>query len=253
MSLFIDRRTFLAAPFFVRNLISAPPSDQFRLGAFGAGGMAYDTFDGSAPSQGQADLRRRSGFGASSSSKSSVARSARVYQDWREMLDKEHRNLDVVCVGTPDHMHAPIAMSAMRQGLHVYAQKPLTHDIYEVRMLTAVARKKNLVTQMGIQIHSAREYRTAVAADPGRRHRQGQGSPHLEREEVGRSRPAARAHRPGPATLNWDCWLGVAQPRPFIGDVLSPGELAQAARLRHRHLRRHGLPHPRPGLQRAGA
>src|SRR6185295_12237812 len=84
------------------------------------------------------------------------------YQDWRVLLDKEGKNLDSVNVSTPDHMHAPIAMSAMQLGLHAYVQKPLCHDIYEVRRLTEYARERRLVTQMGIQIHSAAEYRLAV-------------------------------------------------------------------------------------------
>ena len=57
-----------------------------------------------------------------------------VYQDWRELLDKE-KDLDSVNVSTPDHMHAPITMRAMQQGLHVYTQKPLTQTIYEARQL----------------------------------------------------------------------------------------------------------------------
>ncbi|MGL1636591.1 Gfo/Idh/MocA family oxidoreductase, partial [Vibrio parahaemolyticus] len=50
--------------------------------------------------------------------------------DFREMLDKEHKNIDAVSVSTPDHMHAPQALAAMQLNKHVYVQKPLTHDIY---------------------------------------------------------------------------------------------------------------------------
>jgi len=78
----------------------------------------------------------------------------KVYQDWRELLDKEGRQLDSVNVSTPDHMHAPIAVSAMQLGKHVYCQKPLTHSIHETRVLTNLAREKKLITQMGIQIPS---------------------------------------------------------------------------------------------------
>jgi len=87
---------------------------------------------------------------------------ARVYADWREMLHKERGQFDEACVGTPDHMHAPMAIGAMRQGIPVYVQKPLAHDIHEVRALMKVAAEKKLPTQMGIQIHSAREYKVAV-------------------------------------------------------------------------------------------
>ena len=80
----------------------------------------------------------------------------RVYQDWRELLRKEADNIDSVNVSTPDHMHAPIAMAAMSLGKHVYVQKPLARRRHETRMLAARARKKTLVSQMGIQIRRIR-------------------------------------------------------------------------------------------------
>ncbi|MEH3112793.1 Gfo/Idh/MocA family protein [Pedobacter terrae] len=76
---------------------------------------------------------------------------AKYYKDWREMLDKEHKNFDAVSVSTPDHNHAIQALAAMQLGKHVYVQKPLTHDIYEARILTAAAKKYKVVTQMGNQ------------------------------------------------------------------------------------------------------
>ena len=89
-------------------------------------------------------------------------KTAKVYGDWREMLEKEGPNLDCVNASTPDHMHACMGMSAMQMGLHVYGQKPLTHDVAESRALTEFAKENKLMTQMGIQIHSSTQYRTAV-------------------------------------------------------------------------------------------
>src|SRR5205814_3172679 len=86
----------------------------------------------------------------------------RVYHDWRMLLDQE-KDLDSVNVSTPDHMHAPITMRALKMGLHTYTQKPLTQTIYEARQLRLEAQGSKLVTQMGIQIHSAAEHRTVVA------------------------------------------------------------------------------------------
>jgi hypothetical protein len=145
----------------------------------------------------------------------------------------------------------------MQQGLHVYTQKPLTQTIYEARQLTRVAAEKKLVTQMGIQIHSHDVHRTVVAT--------------IQAGAIGKVKEVhswsgkqwgdrgARPNRtdPVPEGLNWDFWLGVAAERPFIAhyyhrSLLPPRRVAQAARLRHRHLRRHGLPHPRPGLHVAG-
>jgi predicted dehydrogenase len=75
---------------------------------------------------------------------------AKRYRDYREMLDKE-KDIDAVIVTTPDHTHAVIATAAMQLNKHVYVQKPLTHDIYEARVLTEMARKQKVVTQMGNQ------------------------------------------------------------------------------------------------------
>jgi predicted dehydrogenase len=141
----------------------------------------------------------------------------RVYQDWREMLDKEHKNLDSVNVSTPDHMHAAMGMSAMQLGLHVYGQKPLTHDIYESRRLAQYAAEKKLVTQMGIQVHSSFEYRLAVQLIQSGAIGKVQAVHTWSSKKWGD--PSARPNRqdPVPASLNWDVWLGVAAERPFIG------------------------------------
>lgn len=66
---------------------------------------------------------------------------AKYYKDYRKMLDAEHKNIDAVSVSTTDHMHGVQAMAAMKLGKHVYVQKPLTHDIFEARMLTEAAKK----------------------------------------------------------------------------------------------------------------
>src|SRR5687767_8064996 len=76
---------------------------------------------------------------------------AKYYSDFREMLDKEQKNIDAVVVSTPDHTHAPAAMMAMRMKKHLYCEKPLTYDIHEARTLTEAARKYGVKTQMGNQ------------------------------------------------------------------------------------------------------
>src|SRR5207253_2212119 len=79
---------------------------------------------------------------------------ARRYKDFREMLDKEAKHIDAVTVGTPDHIHAVASMAAIRAGKHVYCQKPLTHTLYECRLLTEAARQAGVATQMGNQGHA---------------------------------------------------------------------------------------------------
>ncbi len=221
-----NRRSFLkqtaaaaiSAPFFVRNLISAPPSDVVRLGSFGAGGMAFVTLRvlashpkvkvacvAEVDSAKLAEMKKPFG-------------DAKVYEDWRKMLDKERKNLDIVCVGTPDHMHAPQAMTSMNLGLPVYGQKPLAHDIYEVRRLTEVARQKKLVTQMGIQVHSREEYKNAVKLVQTGAIGKIKEVHSWSEKKWGDMDPMPDRSDPVPSTLNWDAWLGVCEKRPFITD-----------------------------------
>ncbi len=144
--------------------------------------------------------------------------SVKVYQDWREMLDKEGKNLDSVNVSTPDHMHAPQAMSAMQLGINVYGQKPLAHDVYECRKLAEFAREKKLVTQMGIQVHSSEAYRSAVALVQSGAIGKITEVHTWSNKQWGDGAPRPTGGDPVPATLNWDLWLGTAADRPFIGN-----------------------------------
>ncbi len=140
----------------------------------------------------------------------------RVYSDWRKLLDAE-KDLHSVNVSTPDHMHAPIAMRAVKRGLHVYGQKPLTQTIYEARQLTRAAAEAKLVTQMGIQIHSHEVHKTVVKLV--------QDGAVGKIKEVyswsgkgwGDPNPVPTKSDPVPAGLNWDGWLGVADDRPYVG------------------------------------
>jgi predicted dehydrogenase len=221
-----NRRTFLkqaaatgiAAPFFIPNLISAPPSDKVRLASFGADGMAFVTLNmlASHPSVTLVCVAE-----VDSSHLTQLKQKyseTRVYADWREMLNKERKNLDAACVGTPDHMHGPMAMSSLQHGLHVYVQKPLTHDIHEARRLTEYARKKKLITQMGIQVHNSAEYRTAVQLIQGGAIGKVKEVHAWSEKKWGDPDPQPDRSDPVPSTLNWDHWLGVAESRPYIGE-----------------------------------
>ena len=84
--------------------------------------------------------------------------SAKFWTDYRKMLEGQ-KDIDAVIVATPDHTHASISMAAMQAGKHVYTQKPLTHDVYESRMLAQAAAKHKVATQMGIQGHSMEGHR----------------------------------------------------------------------------------------------
>jgi predicted dehydrogenase len=205
------------APFVTSNLMAQSPSNAVRHACFGMGGMA------------ESDLAHISNcknveivaFCDVDLAKAAPARAkfpkARFYQDWREMLDKEANNIDSVNVSTPDHMHAPMGISAMQLGKHLYGQKPLAHNLHEVRRMTEVAKEKKVVTQMGIQIHSTVYYRMAAQV--------------IRDGAIGKVKdvhtwsnktwgdPSAKPDKTDPVQegFDWDKWLGVRPERPFIG------------------------------------
>ncbi|MFA9198931.1 MAG: Gfo/Idh/MocA family protein, partial [Aquirufa sp.] len=141
---------------------------------------------------------------------------ANVYRDFRAALDKEGTNVDAVIVSTPDHTHATIAMEAMRRKKHVYVQKPLTHDIYEARLLGEKAREMQVVTQMGNQGSSGDGVRQMMEWFDG-------GAIGKVKEVyVWTNRPVwpqgiayPAAGSPAPAELDWDLWLGPAKYREY--------------------------------------
>ncbi len=141
---------------------------------------------------------------------------AKRYTDWRRLFEQS-RDFDAVIVSTPDHMHAPIALPAMKLGKHVFCQKPLTHSVFEARQMRLAAEKYRLVTQMGNQIQSDKAYRTAVKLVHdgviGRVKEVHSWQSGPMRWMLAGDRPAGSD--PVPQTLHWDDWLGVAPGRPY--------------------------------------
>lgn len=140
---------------------------------------------------------------------------AKQFKDYREMLEKMPE-IDACTISTPDHTHAPAAYMAMKQGKHVYVQKPLTHTVAEARLLTNTAREMGVVTQMGNQGHCGDGVRdlcemvwSGAIGEISEAHvwtnrpvwPQGIDKP-LEEEQV-------------PDTMDWDLWIGTAPMRPY--------------------------------------
>lgn len=146
------------------------------------------------------------------------------FEDWREMFAQLGDNVDAVTVSTPDHMHALPTLVAMRMGKHVYCQKPLTHTAWEARQLRLQAAKSKVRTQMGNQIHSAQEYRTAVkliqTGRIGKVLAVHTWHPNFGNKYTGLS--AAPAAGPVPTGVNWNLWVGTAPMREFAPDVYHP-------------------------------
>lgn len=141
---------------------------------------------------------------------------AKRYWDWRKMFDEMHRDFDAVVVATPDHSHAIVAAHAMTLGKHVYVEKPLTYSVSESRLLTQLAEKYQVATQMGNQGNSSEDIRLICEW--------------IWNGEIGEVREVHTwTNRPiwpqglqrpekgmwVPETLNWDLFLGPAPMRPF--------------------------------------
>jgi len=149
---------------------------------------------------------------------------ARLYSDWRELFEKEGERIDSDNAAVPDHMHFAIAYSAIQKGKHCYCQKPMCHDVAEVRALTQASIKQRVVTQLGTQMASSIHERTAV-----RWLREGKigkvthaylcsnrpGA--IEDYRLAGPRPATG--QPPPTNLHWDLWLGTAPVRPYVPGI----------------------------------
>lgn len=155
---------------------------------------------------------------------------AKRYKDFREMLDKEDKNIDGVVVGTPDHMHAIVSMAAIKRGKHVYCEKPLTHTVREAKLLADAAREAKVATQMGNQGQASEETRLLCETI-------WDGAIGQVREvHIWTDRPLNGINkwywpqgvdRPSgqdqiPDTLDWDLWLGPAPMRPYVNRAYHP-------------------------------
>ena len=226
----MQRREFLgasaavAAPWIVpASVFANPPSDRLTHACIGCDGMGWSDLQ-SLVSHERIEIVAICDVDVARQAKAAERLpQARRYQDWRELLSAEGDRIDSINVAVPDHMHAPISMSAIRQGKHVYCQKPLAHEVSEARALRLAADEMNVTTQMGNQIQSASVYRTAVKA--------------LRQGFIGRVKDVhvwigAKYSRPGrpagsdpiPDSLDWDLWLGVASERPYKANVYHPFE-----------------------------
>ena len=148
---------------------------------------------------------------------------AKVYADYRTMFEEMSNDIDAVVVSTPDHTHAPASMLAMEKNKPVYCQKPLTHHVSEARAMRKMAEEKNLVTQMGIQVHSFYDYKLATlliqSGIIGKVSTVRAWSP----KNWGYDGPAPEGSDPVPETLNWNLWLGTSAERPYKEGVYHPG------------------------------
>jgi predicted dehydrogenase len=161
---------------------------------------------------------------------------ARQVVDFRKIYD--HANeFDAVVVSTCEHTHAFATLPALQLGKHVYCEKPLTHGIWEARVIREAAAKAGVATQQGTQIHAGENYRRvveliqsgAIGAVTEAHVWVGRAWGWQPSEEVSKAagdivfvQDRPQTADPIPPTLNWDLWLGPAPERPF-NNVYFPG------------------------------
>lgn len=189
------------------------PSDTLYIAGIGAGGKGYSDLTGFA-----ANPKAKIALLCDVDDRMAVkAREkfpeAKYYRDFREMLDKE-KGIDAVSISTPDHTHAVATMAAINRGKHVYVQKPLTHTIYEARMLSEAARKNKVVTQMGNQFSSHEDVRKMKEmVDAGLIGKVKSAVAWTNRPVWPQGIPTPSGKHEVPKELDWDLWLG---PSKFI-------------------------------------
>lgn len=198
------------------------PSDKLQVASIGVGGMGSADVNNIYKS-GKADIAYLCDVDTVRA-KGSVEKfpKAKFYTDFREMLEKEHKNIDAVSISTPDHNHAIQALAAMQLGKHVYVQKPLAHDVWEARALTHAAKKYKVVTQMGNQGSSGdgvRQMREWV--DAGLIGDLVEIFCWTDRPVWPQGIQWPPQPKEVPATLDWDKWLGTAPQKNYV-DKLVP-------------------------------
>ena len=210
----LSRRAFVGGAAGAACMIGVPASaartyranEKLRIGVIGVANRGWANFEGVMGEE------IRAVCDVDDSYLYSVAQQfpdAAQFRDFRKLL--EMPGLDAVVVSTPDHTHAPATAAALRAGLHVYCEKPLTHTVQEARIVAELAAKHKRATQMGTQIHAEPNYRRVVELVQS-------GAVGAVREVhvwcggaySGGALPTDQP--PVPVGLDWDLWLGPAQP-----------------------------------------
>ncbi len=205
----------LAAPSVFRSFGHAAPSETVLHVSVGSGGMAASDIGSLTASKNLKLVAIADVDAVQAAAMAKKHPGVKVFTDWREMFDKV--KFDSVNVSTPDHMHAPATMRAIRMGKAVYTQKPLTQTIYEARQLAKAAEEKKTISQMGIQIHSAGEHKTAVETIHSGAIGKVKEVHSWSGKDWGDPNPRPDRHDAIPPTFDWDLWLGVAADRPYLG------------------------------------
>ncbi len=190
-----------------------PPSDKLNIAGIGVGGMGYNNLLNMATENIVALCDVDWDYAGRNSFKKWPA--AKQYKDFRVMLEQQ-KDIDAVLVATPDHTHALPALAALKNNQHVYVQKPLTHSVYESRILTETAARYGVATQMGNQGNSSDGIRDICewiwSGKIGEvTHVDTWTNRPIWPQGMERPKKTKRV----PKTLDWDLFIGPAQWRPY--------------------------------------
>lgn len=214
---FIRKSSLAATGFFIipRHVLGKgfiAPSDKLNIAGIGAGGKGASDLAEFAKSPFVNIVSLCDVDDRESAKTRKAFPKASYYKDFREMLAKEKDTIDACSISTPDHTHAVATLAAMKLGKHVYTQKPLTHNIYEARLLTEAAKKYKVVTQMGNQGGSSDGVRKAQEmVEAGLIGDVTEAQAWTNRPVWPQGIPTPSGDYAVPKELNWDLWLGPAQ------------------------------------------
>lgn len=225
----ISRRNFLrsasavtAGAVIIPNFISCSPSGKINIAAIAAGGRAANNINACAsdPSVNIVALcdvdenRAKDIF--------NKYPNAKRYKDFTKMFDEMANEIDAVLIATPDHVHFAATMAAMQLGKHVYVEKPLAHNVWQLRTLQKAAHYYNVTTQMGNQGHATdgirrvkEWYDAGITGDVTEIVAWFNGPAFGEGKYFTKPSSFPVPEEPIPAGLDWDLWLGPQSPRPF--------------------------------------
>ena len=202
-------------------------NSKMNIAMIGVGGIAGMAFDGCHEENIVAlcdiDTRKQ----APHNKHPQIRRDVPYFQDFRVMFDKLGKEIDGVCINTPDHTHFVATLAAMERGMHVCTQKPLTHNIWEARTLQRAKAKYKVVTNMANQGHTydgirqMREmYEAGLFGQVSEVHLAFNG-PNYEGKYFAKHESMPLVAEPIPEEVNWDAWIGPA-PETAYSSMLHP-------------------------------
>jgi len=212
----------LGGPLILRG---ASPNSMLNVACIGVGGMGGKTMD-SVASHPQVRITALCDVDSNYLDQASKKYpDASRHKDWRELLSQHADKFDAVTIGTPDHMHAAPAVTAIRAKKHLYLQKPMATTLHECRVIASEAAKAGVVTQLGNQGRSSIESRMTVELIRSGAIGKIKEVILWENKKLSwwpKNTDISGSGDSVPATFDWDLWLGVQESRPYFADTYHP-------------------------------